>query len=65
LIEKEMSIEDAVRRFPKSATVFERHRMGCIGCRAALFETIEQGAKVHGVDVEALMADLRKAIQGG
>ena len=30
--------------------------------RAARFETLEQGAAAHGIDIEALVADLNKAI---
>jgi hypothetical protein len=29
-----------------------------------LFETIEQGAKIHGVNVEALLKDLNTAVPG-
>ena len=39
--------------------------MGCLGCAAARFENIEQGAMAHGIDVDALIADLNKAAGGG
>jgi hybrid cluster-associated redox disulfide protein len=65
MIDRNMAIEDVVRRNPQTVPVFERHGLGCLGCRAALFESIEQGAKIHGVDVEALIADLNEAIPGG
>ncbi len=60
-----MSIEDAVKLFPESVHVLEKHGLGCIGCRAALFETIEQGAKVHGVNIDVLMTDLRRLVKEG
>ncbi|HBE45495.1 MAG TPA: disulfide oxidoreductase [Deltaproteobacteria bacterium] len=56
-----MSIEDVIKKYPETVTVFEEYGLGCIGCQAALFENIEQGAEVHGIDVEALIADLNKA----
>ncbi len=61
MIHKLMSIEDVIKKYPETVTVFEEYGLGCIGCQAALFENIEQGAEVHGIDVEALIADLNKA----
>ena len=36
--------------------------MGCIGCAAAHFENIEQGAAAHGLDIDLLMAALNAAV---
>jgi hybrid cluster-associated redox disulfide protein len=36
------------------------HGMGCVGCAAAHFENIEQGASAHGIDVDSLIDDLNK-----
>jgi len=55
-----MSIEEVVKKYPETVTVFEEYGLGCVGCEAALFENIEQGAEVHGIDVEALINDLNK-----
>ena len=41
--------------------VFVAHGLGCIGCAMANFETIEQGAAAHGMDLDSLMIDLNKA----
>ena len=64
MIHRKMSIEEVVKRHPKARLTFERHGLGCVGCQAALFESIEQGAEVHGIDVEALIADLNREIGG-
>lgn len=37
-------------------------RHGCLGCAAAHFENIEQGAVGHGINVPALMEALNKAV---
>ncbi len=63
MINKKMSIDEVVKKHPETVATFERHGLGCLGCQAALFESIEQGAEVHGVDVEALIADLNKEIR--
>ena len=64
MIEKEMSIRDVVRKYPQTVRTFESHDMGCCGCEAALFESIEEGAEVHGVDIDVLMNDLNRDVSG-
>jgi hybrid cluster-associated redox disulfide protein len=65
MIDKRMSIEEVVRKHPESIAIFGRHGLGCVGCQAALFESIEEGAEVHGVNVDALIADLNKEVGRG
>lgn len=61
-ITKQMSIIEAVQQYPQTIEVFRGYGMGCLGCSAARFENIEQGANAHGIDVDALIADLNKAV---
>jgi hybrid cluster-associated redox disulfide protein len=63
MINKNMSIEEVVRNHPELVATFELFGLGCVGCQAALFESIEQGAEVHGVDVKALVDELNRQIQ--
>jgi hybrid cluster-associated redox disulfide protein len=65
MIDKQMAIEEVMQKYPETRATFERYGLGCVGCQAALFENIEQGAKVHGIDVNALIADLNKQIRKG
>ncbi|WP_425060223.1 hypothetical protein SCACP_08960 [Sporomusa carbonis] len=60
VITKNMSIVEVVQKYPQTVEVFFKHGMGCIGCAAAQFENIEQGALAHGIDVDALIDDLNK-----
>lgn len=60
-ITRDMGIIEAVQKYPQIVEVFFEFGMGCLGCAAAHFETIEQGAMAHGMDVDALMAALNKA----
>ena len=60
LITKDMSISETVQNYPATAPVFMDFGMGCLGCAAAHFENIEQGAIVHGIDVDALMVALNE-----
>jgi hybrid cluster-associated redox disulfide protein len=40
-----------------------RFGMGCIGCAAASFENIEEGAMVHGIDPDEIVAKLNEAVK--
>jgi len=59
-ITKKMSIMEIVSKYPDTADVFMRHGLHCIGCAAASFETLEDGAKAHRIDVDKLLKDLNK-----
>lgn len=61
-ITKEMSIGTIVQNHPQTVRVFLNHGLMCVGCAAARFETLEQGATAHGIDVDALVSDLNAAV---
>ena len=61
-ITKDMSIMEVVQKYPDTVEVFMNAGMGCLGCAAAIFENIDQGARAHGIDVDALMEGLNKAV---
>ena len=61
-ITKEMSIAEIVQKYPDTVRVFLNHGLMCIGCAAARFENLEQGATAHGLNVEALVKDLNAAV---
>ena len=62
MLTKDMGIMDVVQKYPQTVKVFQDFGMGCIGCAAAHFENIEEGANAHGMDVDALMNALNAAI---
>jgi hybrid cluster-associated redox disulfide protein len=62
VITKDMSIIEIVQKYPQTIEVFRNYGLGCIGCAAARFENLAQGAAAHGIDVDALVADLNKAL---
>ena len=61
-ITKDMSILEVVQKYPDTAEVFMSAGMGCLGCAAAHFENIEQGAMAHGIDVDQLVKDLNTVV---
>lgn len=62
MINKDMTIGEVVEKYPASVEVFMQYGMGCLGCPATRFETIEQGAGAHGINLEDLVNDLNKAV---
>ncbi len=61
-ITKEMTIEEVVSQYPETMMVFMRHGMHCVGCHVSAFESIEEGALAHGINVDALVLDLNKVV---
>lgn len=61
-ITKKMGIIEIVQKYPATFAVFQNYGMGCLGCMAAEFENLEQGALAHGIDVDALVKDLNAAV---
>lgn len=59
---KDNTIEEVVNNYPETMMVLMRHGLHCVGCHVSAFETVEQGAMAHGINVDALMADLNKVI---
>lgn len=57
-ITKEMPIGEIVQNHPDTVQVFLRHGLMCFGCAIARFESLEQGALAHGIDLDALLQDL-------
>jgi len=51
---------EALQADPRARDVFAAYGMGCIGCMGVSMETIEDGAKMHGLDPEQVVADLNK-----
>ncbi|MBD3348164.1 MAG: DUF1858 domain-containing protein [Candidatus Eisenbacteria bacterium] len=58
-----MPIGDVVKSHPETLEVFAKHGLHCIGCAVAAFESIEEGATVHGIDVDTLIKDLNAALE--
>ena len=66
IITKSMMLEDVVRKHPETVGIFLGHGLHCVGCHAAGFETIEQGAIAHGMkkkELDILMKELNKAVK--
>lgn len=63
-ITKEMTIAECVEQYPETVEVFHRHGLACFGCAVAQLENIDQGAKLHGINPDDLVAELNEAASG-
>jgi hybrid cluster-associated redox disulfide protein len=61
LITKDMGFAEVLQRFPQTLPVFSKYGMHCIGCSMSAFETIEQGAMAHRINVKKFVDDLNAA----
>lgn len=59
-INKHMSIIDVLKMDRMTAHIFMRYGLHCLGCPHATAEAIEDVGAVHGIDVDALVADLNE-----
>ena len=57
-----MSILEAIQADPRARDVFAALGMGCTGCMGVSMESIEDGAKMHGIDPKAVLDDLNKLV---
>jgi hybrid cluster-associated redox disulfide protein len=57
---KDMSMMEALQADPRAKDVFAAYGMGCIGCMGVSTESVEDGAKMHGIDPRKVVADLNK-----
>ena len=61
-ITEEIGIMELVQKYPQTIEVLQKAGMGCIGCAAAHFESVGEGARAHGIDVPRLMEALNAAV---
>ena len=53
-----MSIMEIVDKYPQTAMVLMEHGLGCLGCAAAQYESLAEGAEAHRLDIDKLVQAL-------
>jgi hybrid cluster-associated redox disulfide protein len=61
-ITKDMILGEVARKYPETVDVFLEHGLPCAMCHVAFHETVEEGAKSHGISLKKLLDDLNKSI---
>ena len=62
-ITKDMTFSEVMVAHPILVPIFLKYGLSCIGCPFASQETIEQGAKGHGINVEDLLKEPNKNLK--
>ena len=60
-ITKNMLIEEVVLKHPDVAPIFFAYGLHCVGCHISSMETIEEGARAHGMDDEDINMIIKDA----
>ncbi len=58
----DMTIDAIMRKWPVTMTVLIRRRMLCIGCPIAVYHTVSDICRAHGIDEAAFATELDAAI---
>ena len=64
-IAPQTNIKELVARLPVAADVMTAFGLGCSGCGVSKYETIQEGARAHGLRVEPILAALQSARRSG
>ena len=62
LITKQTTIEEIISSCPETVKFFNGLKMSCGSCFAVKFDTLENGALMHGMDVDDLITRLNQFI---
>lgn len=64
-ITKETNIAELTRRYPEAALVMLEYGLHCVGCAINQFDTIENGAQLHGMsetEIAEMLNRIKEAI---
>jgi hybrid cluster-associated redox disulfide protein len=64
LIKKDSKINEIIQSYPHTINLFRELNMSCSSCFAVQFDTLENGALMHGMEVNTLISQVQKHIQG-
>lgn len=61
-ITKDMLIGDVIAVYPQTLKIFESYKVHCPSCFFSQFETIEEGAQLHGFNPDEICKKLNKLL---
>ncbi|HEX5417901.1 MAG TPA: DUF1858 domain-containing protein [Chloroflexota bacterium] len=60
-ISEDINVDELVTRYPETAGVFVRHRMNCVGCDVARFETLAEVCRIYRQPLDQILIEIRQA----
>ncbi|MCP8305272.1 MAG: DUF1858 domain-containing protein [archaeon] len=64
-VNKEMTFGELLQSYPRAGMVLMRYGLHCIGCHIAVMETIEQGARAHGLsddEIDEMIEEINQEV---
>jgi hybrid cluster-associated redox disulfide protein len=59
----DINVADLLGRWPEAIPIFLRHKLSCVGCSLAPFDTLEDVAAIYHFNPDAFMDELIQVIQ--
>lgn len=59
----ELTVAEVLDRWPQAIPVFLRHRLACVGCAMAPFDTLADVAAIYGLQLSRFLDELQQTIQ--
>jgi len=56
-----LSVAELLPSRPQTIAVFTRHRMACVGCPIAAFETVAEVAAIYKLNLACFLTELEQA----
>lgn len=63
LLRGDLTVAEVLARWPETVQIFFRHRMACVGCTMAPFDTIADVAVIYRLPLNCFLSELQQAIQ--
>jgi hybrid cluster-associated redox disulfide protein len=57
-IDPNLTVAELLAAWPQTIPVFLSHRMACVGCSMAAFETLCDAARIYGIRSDELLSEL-------
>ncbi|WP_084167885.1 DUF1858 domain-containing protein [Pelobacter seleniigenes] len=62
-ITKDMTFQQVIQLNPEVGKVFDKYNLGCVGCLGASTESLAQGIRAHGLNLDDVLADLNALLE--
>jgi hybrid cluster-associated redox disulfide protein len=59
----DLIVANVLSKWPETIPVFVSHRLGCVGCALASFDTLQDIARIYHLPADRFLEELEKAVQ--
>lgn len=59
----DLIVADVLKAWPQTIPVFLGHKLGCIGCAMAGFDTLQDIVRIYQLPADQFLDELEKAVQ--